>query len=401
MRKILVTFILLFLAGAGTAHAFDADDIEIHGFASTGYLKTDHNNYLLLSENGSFEFNEAGLNVTTFLNDNLRAGMQVFSRDQGDVGNNDIKLDWAFLDYQWKEMLGLRVGRIKTPIGLYNETRDYDMLRTSILLPQGLYNTYYREAMMAYQGAGLYGNLPLAAGGRFGYDLYAGTMEVKSDGIMAKYMSDTELITSSARIDRIFGGRLRWYTPLQGLTLGSSLIQLEMDMEFEGALAPMTMDWSTSNMRFFYLSADYDLGNWTLAAEYHRWKFDYTVFLDMSALELPSPPPMETTTDSESYYVLLSYRLTDWFEVGTYYNVFYNDRDDRDGKTWEQDTGYSDYSAWRKDLAVSARFDITDSWLVKLEAHLMDGAAIVDYSDNPDGFKKEWMLFAIKTTFNF
>ncbi len=171
MRTLVMTVVLLCLAGAGAARAFDVEEIEIHGFASTGYIKTDHNNYLVLSEDGSFEFNEAGLNVTTALSENLRVGVQLFSRDLGDVGNNDIELDWALLDYHWNEALGLRVGRIKIPMGLYNDTRDYDLLRTSILLPQGLYNVYFREAEIAYQGAGLYGNLALAAGGRLGYDL--------------------------------------------------------------------------------------------------------------------------------------------------------------------------------------------------------------------------------------
>ncbi|MCP4404356.1 MAG: hypothetical protein GY801_44530 [bacterium] len=131
MRTFGMTVVLLFLAGVGTAHAFDSDGIEIHGFASTGYIKTDQNNYLVLSEDGSFEFNEAGLNVTTSLSENIRVGMQLFSRDLGDVGNNNIELDWAFLDYQRNEALGLRLGRIKIPMGLYNDTRDDDMLRTS------------------------------------------------------------------------------------------------------------------------------------------------------------------------------------------------------------------------------------------------------------------------------
>ncbi len=400
MRQLGMTVVLLCLAGAGMAQAFDPDEIEIHGFASSGYIQSDHNNYLLLSEDGSFEFNEAGLNVTTSLSENIRAGMQLFSRDQGDVGNNDITLDWAFLDYRWKEALGLRLGRIKTPLGQYNDIRDYDMLRTSILLPQGLYNEFFREAMIAYQGAGLYGNISLGAGGRLGYDAYGGAMEVKPDGIMAKYISDDETVVTSSSIDRMAGGQLRWYTPLSGLTLGSTFMQLEMVINLQSRTVPLYVTTDVPKMQFFYFSAGYDLGDWTFAAEYHRWKSDFTNILDLSRLEQPSPPPSEGTTDSDAYYVLVSYRLTDWFEAGAYYTVFYDERDDRDGDNLVLQ-GYPDYYGWQKDLALSARFDITDSWLIKLETHFVNGSALCDFSDNPDGLEEDWMLFAVKTTFNF
>ena len=108
-----------------------------------------------------------------------------------------------------------------------------------------------------------------------------------------------------------------------------------------------------------------------------------------------------TTLDGESYYGLIAYRLTDWFEAGVYYAISYPDRDDRDGDV-QVAVGNPNYRAWQKDLALSARFDLSESWLVKLEAHFMNGVALCNIVDNPDGFdEKDWMLFAIKTTFNF
>ena len=37
--------------------------------------------------------------------------------------------------------------------------------------------------------------------------------------------------------------------------------------------------------------------------------------------------PVDQTT--EGYYVSAGYRFTDWLEVGSYYSVFYGDKDDR------------------------------------------------------------------------
>ena len=120
----------------------------------------------------------------------------------------------------------------------------------------------------------------------------------------------------------------------------------------------------------------------------------------MSHVQQPNPPRLNDSVDREAYYVSLSYRATDWLQAGTYYAAFYIERHDHEGKDFVAQ-GSPDYGAWQKDLALSLRFDLSDSWLLKLETHFMNGYALCDYSDNPNGFKKDWMLFAAKTTFNF
>ena len=396
MRRIMMMLAVVFLSFGGMTYAFDTDDIEIHVFGSVGYMKSDHNNYLVPSENGSFESNEAGLSVTTELTENARAGIQLFSQDLGNVGNNAVQLNWAFLDYHWKEIIGIRLGKMKQPENLYNDTRDYDMLRSSILLPQSVYNEYYRETEAGYQGVGLYGYLPMGPVGRLGYDAYVGTASIDSDSALAKALSTLDRTFTDATIDYLAGGRLKWYTPLEGLMFGGALLQLDMEYSAETNGAPIYFTFEIPDMTRAYLFGEYNRGDWTIAAEYFRWDFDFTTHIDMSATGQPSPPPGDGTNESEGYYGLLSYRFTDWFELGAYYSIFYADRDDRDGKSYEPD-----FRAWQKDIAVSTRFDVTDFWIVKLEAHFMDGVALCTDVDNPDGFERDWMLFAAKTAFYF
>ncbi|ETR67131.1 MAG: hypothetical protein OMM_11922, partial [Candidatus Magnetoglobus multicellularis str. Araruama] len=81
--------------------------IEIHGFASTGYIVSDKYNYLADSKDGTCEFNEAGINFSASIADEIQVGMQLYSYDLGDIGNNTVKLDWALIDYSWKESLGI------------------------------------------------------------------------------------------------------------------------------------------------------------------------------------------------------------------------------------------------------------------------------------------------------
>src|SRR5690348_522226 len=86
---------LLLVALAGIARPASAADVavpgtatsvEIHGFASPGFLISTDNNYLARSKRGSFEFTETGLNFTVQLTEKLRTGMQLFARQLGKTG---------------------------------------------------------------------------------------------------------------------------------------------------------------------------------------------------------------------------------------------------------------------------------------------------------------------------
>ena len=116
-------------------------------------MDTNYNNWLGSTEDGSYEFNEMGINFSTELTDDLHVGVQFFSRDLGTIGNDDIKVDWAFADYHWKDWLGVRVGKIRIPYGLYNEIRDIDILRLSIILPQSVYSEIARDSQTALKEA--------------------------------------------------------------------------------------------------------------------------------------------------------------------------------------------------------------------------------------------------------
>ena len=214
------------------------EDIDIHGFLSQGYLKTTEYNYLIHnSKDGSFEFNEAAINFSTSLTDNLRCGLQLFSRDFGDQGNNEVKLDWAFLDYNLREEFGIRAGKIKRPMGFYNQGRDVDMGRTSIFLPQCIYNESLREQQVSIQGVSLYGNISLNAAGSVEYDLFYGTINMKNDFpvVVNVYTKLSGSIPSGVKTTYDFarGGVLRWNTPLDELRFGYSFFQSSMQVETE------------------------------------------------------------------------------------------------------------------------------------------------------------------------
>ncbi|MCP4104843.1 MAG: hypothetical protein GY749_04800, partial [Desulfobacteraceae bacterium] len=268
----------------------------------------------------------------------------------------------------------------------------------SILLPQGvLYYKYFRETAISYQGSDIYGNISLNKAGNLHYDMFVGTLNINDDGGIAKYLSGEGMNCKSSKTDYIAGGRIKWNTPLKGLMLSATYANIDLTYNLTSSAAPIDIRMELPNIHNYFFSAEYNIGDLTAAAEYQRVKSDVTVTTDLSQLGIPNPKPTETERNNEGWFGLLSYRFTDWFEAGAYYSVYYADTKDRKGSTLEPN-----YSGWQKDTTLSARFDITDFWLVKLEVHFMDGVALCLYADNPEGYgARNWTLFAIKTTFNF
>ncbi len=402
MKKAVKTYVIIFLLCVSTTYAFEESDLIIHGFASTGYMKSNHTNFLLSSKEGGFEFNEFGINFNTKIAENIRIGAQLYSFNLGDIGNNEIILDWAFLDCSWKEEIGIRLGKMKNPFGLYNDVRDYDMLRTCILLPQSVYNNYLRQAMIGLEGTDIYGKISMGNAGIFGYDAYIGSMSISPGSGVEKITKSTSpagTSFSSARVDWITGGRIQWFTPVKGLKPVVSFLKVDMTQGLEAG--PVKVSFSTPDMTFLMFSIEYAFRNLTFAAEHNRTTMKATISMDMSALGLPDPVPVFQRTDAESYYGMITYRFSKWFEAGVYYSVHYSDKDDHDGDNMVA-VGKNDYEAWQKDLAISTLFNINEYWIVKMEVHFINGVALAYGVDNPDGYDHEdSVLYAIKTTFNF
>ena len=161
---------LVSLAVISPCQAFElGENLRINGFLSQGYIKSEGNNYLGDSLDGSFQLNEFGLTLNSTVTDNLRLGLQLLSRDLGAEGNNDVLIDWAMADYRWQDWLGIRLGKGKLPIGLYNQGRDSDFLRPMVFLPQSIYDEGKRTLVVAAVGGSLYGNIALGRSGDLEY----------------------------------------------------------------------------------------------------------------------------------------------------------------------------------------------------------------------------------------
>jgi len=399
--------------------------VEIHGFVSQGFLMTTNNNYLYTTtSDGDFRFNEIGINFSTSLTEKLHVGLQLFSRSLGYVGDNAIQLDWAYADYRYEDWLGLRVGKMKLPLGMYNEIRDIDQLRTSIIMPQSVYPESGRAYASGLLGLGLYGEAPVEKAGSFSYSFHAGTMNASDaeDGLLHLIASQVAEFSSSLSggaptqtlnddMDLNAGynlvGSLFWNTPfdLDGLRIGAT-VQYAHKMILEGTYSTPgqpDMDYAMKIFKsiMWIASVEYLYENATLAFEFRDMKADLG--------GMPGMPGFYTIPlHQQGLYGLVSYGVTDSLELGTYYSMMWPMAANRKTASF---ANQPDHRAWQQDLAVSARYDIFDFWCVKVEGHWINGTGDLILLDNVgddwsaaginNSLEKDWFLGAIKTSVMF
>jgi hypothetical protein len=361
--------------------------VSFHGFASQGFLYSSDYNYLGESSRGSFRFTEAGLNASFNPLPRTRIAAQGFTYDVGPAGDYDVVLDYAFVEYTLNDYFGVRAGRIRRPEGIYNDIQDVDLARTSVLLPQGMYNARWRDFYVSEDGGEIFGSLPLKQAGSLSYELYDGLQRPKLNGGLSLQKANLPPFSPLTAINSpmLGGGQLWWYTPVSGLRAGAAL-NYDLDLTFKVA----TGRQSEGSPFTQHYSLEYVWNSWTFQAEYLRFKINYE---NTGA----GAPPSTKLIEPDTWYMGAAYRFNKWLEAGTYYTEYYADVNNRYG------TGLQFPSdGYQKDTALSLRFDATDWWIIKAEVHYIRGTAeLLDNADNPVRQDNSWWMLGLKTTLSF
>jgi hypothetical protein len=373
--------------------------LDFHGFVSQGFLDSSKYNYLGDTSRGSFLFTEAGLNASMNPFPRTRITAQAFTYDIGqNVGQYDVVLDYATIEYTFNDYIGIRGGRFRRPQGIYNTIQDVDLARTFVLLPQGVYDCTWRDMFTADDGVDLFGNISLSKAGSVSYEAYAGYVTPELNGGLANVFNSSGLHTEEMDPGPQIGGQLWWDTPLDGFRVGAAVVNLRgLDYNFE--LAPgVTMHQRSVNIEQQY-SLEYLWKAWTFQAEYHTFHAWNQQFINGQAIP-------DGYKEPESWYVAAAYRFNKWFEAGTYYNEYYDDVRHTDGASYAKAAntppGSTPSDAYQRDLALSLRFDPKPWWILKVEGHWIHGTALVeDDQTNPNRQFGGWFMLALKTTFSF
>jgi hypothetical protein len=399
----IISCILLVLAPSPLLAQFEIADrpVQIHGFLTQGFAYSNENNYLTMSTSqGSFDFTDAGLNVSSQITDKFRVGGQAYARRIGKLGGGQVTLDWAEGEYRFHDWLGVRAGKVKTPLGLFNSTQDMEFLHTWALLPQSIYPLDLRERYLSHLGADIFGDIPAKKLGSFTYTVYAGALSNDLRGGYDYGLAGVDIYTrrfhGNAR-----GADLRWTSPISGLLLGASYLQTPQTAEgFNEIFAtPIRVDVFSDQRCVYY--GQYTHGNLTLDAEYSR---------ELQKIELLGvkgpygPPDLRSDFDRRGWYAAASYRLSKHLELGAYHSRFFPNADRLDS------AGVGPLSAPERhifDQAVTARIDLTNFWDLKIEGHFINGFGDTSTfhgfypQNNPDGLKPQTNLLVLRMGVNF
>ena len=378
--------------------------VQVHGFASQGFVYADENNWLTMNTSqGSATMTDMGLNLSTQFTDKFRVGAQVYDRNLGRLGQWHPSLDSAVGDYQFTSWFGIRAGKVKTTMGLYNDSQDLDFLRVFALLPQSVYPTDLRDTTIAHSGGDIYGDVPFPQHvGDISYTAFVGH---RSDSIYSGY---PYLISQWGVFFHSLGGLqygadLRWKTPVKGLLIGVSRINQEITGKgsFLNLLNPSAGRLAETSTRAYWTNQFY--------GEYRLGKLDFNAEYRRHVNEVPYSRGANVATDVCGWYVSGSYRLRRHLEIGSYYS-HYVVTDSASGAALlilvpQTDTSLPQNHVYDKVFA--ARFDLNRFVYVKVEGHFMDGYGIGPYPDgfypqqNPHGFEPNTNALVLKTGFHF
>jgi hypothetical protein len=385
--------IVIFVACCASARAFDFNGVQVHGFATQGLFWTSHNRMFGRSDNNvSPDFTELGLNGSWSPLPKLRISMQVLSRRAGKGQDGTPTIDFGLLDYSpWDTedfRLGVRLGRVRLPYGIYNDTRDVAFTRPSILLPQSIYFERTRNLALSADGAMFYGE----ARGNIG------TLTAEFGATLPRLNDrDTELailgptLKGHLESDVMFIGRLLYESQPAGLRLAFTGTEIPTFYHSPLGSGEPTIN-ASATFSAWILSAQYQTENWTFTSEYALRSFKRNGF-----------GPTDGVAHGESYYFQAAYRFAPKWEFMGRYDALYNNRNDPYGYGYQENFGAPSFTQFAQDWTVGLRYDVTPSIMTRLEYHNVTGTGWLPIQDNPDrnAAVKHWDMVAFLVSFRF
>ena len=294
------------------------------------------------NDEGDYDTVGLGLNASTTFGDNLSITGQfaVRSRHGDEPG---AELDYAFAQYKVSDALQLRFGRSKHPFGIYTEVFDIGTLRPFFHLPLSIYGPA-EIAAQSYDGAGITGTVQTSGKTTLDYDAYVGEIAFSQE-----QRADRGEELESEKIRDVIGGRVRFHTPIDGLSLGASAYSglVEGDEHAEGD------DHEHVRNTGLGLHAEFARDPFVLRAEVG--KHDEA-----------------NEGETRAFYVEGAYRIRPKWELAARYDAFELNHDD-DDDTHEH-----------RDLAAGVNYWFNPNFVLKLSLHHVQGLAAVTPDEEGD-----------------
>ncbi len=402
MNRLYLFLISIFLSSYALAYEV-TENLQVHGFfTQSGVYTSDNNMYGNSKDSMTGDLREAGLNLFYTPLSNLSFSFQGLYRKAGKVNNDTVDVDYAFMDINLKNYAsgryGLRLGRIKNPIGLYNETRDVAFTTPSIILPQGIYFDRSRSLLLSSDGGQLYWE-HLTENGTFNLKASYGVTRNDNDELLKAiipYPTSKYPFPEPQGELEPSGTIPSFLTQISYEQNGGEYIYAFSFADAELKYNPKGNEpyqKGSTHFNMYVLSAQYNGEKITLTGEY---KYQKNEFKDFGVL-FPDVSPV-----SESWYIQAAYRLKYNWQLYGRYDEYYSDKDNRNGSNTKL-VGNPAHMSYAKSAMLGIRWDINTSMMLRAEYHNIDGSNWLTSADNPDRSQTEryWDLFALQFSVRF
>ena len=378
----------LLLAGNLSAQSCK-EDIRWHGFFSQGITYTDENNFFGDSQNTSLDFRNIGFGGAWQAHDRLLFSAQAIYRDAGQTSPEGVKIDYALANYslinRFDFGFGIRAGRVKNPYGFYSETRDVAATRPSVILPVSIYAPAFRDVFHSSDSLILTGYQQLGDW-LVNFDVLRGAVpfDKKSERLLIPGMQP-----ASIEDDRLWAARSIWEYDGGRMRLGATVINFEADIDTQPAIIfPGDLE-----VNGYLLSFEYNWESFQFVSEYQRNRFTYKGVI---------APGLDTSRESEAYYLQLSHHVNENLKVFGRYDLYYADRHDKSGSN-QLLFGRPKSDGFSESYAVGAQYHFASDWLLAGEFHLFNGTGALPVIENSVAadVKENWKLFTLQLSYKF
>lgn len=251
---------------------------NLHGFAQQTLLTSDNNDFIGNSDDNIIsDIRDIGLNYRHSFTPEISFSGQAVSHQAGAQTNNQVELDYGFIEYipLHNDTLrtALRLGRVIQNYGLFNEVRDVAHLRSSIFVPYSIYYDRLRKTVFAEDGA----SFRLDIIGNNLWSAEAGIAKPRSDKNEIQAFLPSRLMSGSAEGKKAYFFRI---SHEQALDYRIALSGIYLSWDFTGSFAiplpsgqqPIDGSFSASGIG---LSLEKYLGDFTLISEIFRPQVEY------------------------------------------------------------------------------------------------------------------------------
>jgi hypothetical protein len=312
-------------------------------------------------------------------------------RRAGESDQEGLRLDYAQADWRFYQndstQLGLNLGKVKIPYGLYNETRDVPFTRPSILLPQAIYVDNSRSLLIAAPGAIFHGS-NVSPYGTLDFTLGWAKPDFSSESVEYVFLGTNRPGKLEGKPS--FSTSLRWDAPTD-TTLMLTYIDAKADYE---PGAPDYLAAGSIHYRNLLASIQQRFDTLTLTAEYGEPRSDRTGF----GAALP-----DAAHTSIVYYLQGEWRFHPEWELVLRNEVNYRDELDKSGQKFHAATGLPAHILFTDDWVVGLRWDATPNLMLRAEYHHVNGTSWLPGLDNPNIFATEqrWNMGLLQAAYRF